>query len=150
MTESKDKEKNENLLKDIKSLKDKNIYLISKSLENKIPDILSFISGDSTVNPITKKIEVLKYLVELFRNVEYNSEIFSCKTSNGKEKLNIFEVIIHEFVMNTKSLLNKPNEEQIKNIENYKEELKNIFTILLSAISLDKKTYQYIFSFLVN
>ena len=150
MTESKDKEKNENLLKDIKSLKDQNIYLISKSLEDKIPDILSFISGDSTVNPIPKKIELLKYLVELFRNVEYNSEIFSCKTSNGKEKLNIFEVIIHEFVMNTKSLLNKPNEEQIKNIENYKEELKNIFTILLSAISLDKKTYQYIFSFLVN
>ena len=150
MSEPKDKEKTENLLKDIKSLKDQNIYLISNSLEDKIPEILSFISEESTVNPIPKKIELLKYLVELFRNIDYNSEIFSCKTSNGKEKLNIFEVIIHEFVVNTKSLLNKPNEEQIKNIENYKEELKNIFTILLSSISLDKKTYQYIFSFMIN
>ena len=140
----------ENLLQDIKSLKDQNIYLISNSLEDKIPEILSFILEDSTVNPITKKIELLKYLVELFKNIDYNPEIFSYKTANEEEKLSIFEVIIHEFIMNTKSLLKKPNEEQIKNIENYKEELKNIFTILLSSITLDKKTYQYIFSFLIN
>lgn len=118
-----------NLFKDIISLKDQKIFLITESLEDKIPEILSYISEKSSINPIKDKIQVLKYLEELFQNIEYNPEIFSCKTSNG-ENLNIFEVIIHEFVMNTKSNLDNPKEEQIKEIENYKEELKNIFLIL--------------------
>ena len=138
-----------NLFQEIISLRDQKIYLITKSLEDKISEILSYLYEDCTKNPISNKIQLLKYLGELFNNIEYNSEICSCKISNEK-KLNIFEVIIHEYVLNTKGLLNNPNEDQIKDIENYKEELKNIFSILLSSITLDKKVYHYILSFLIN
>ena len=153
---SKDNQQNDKplysptLLKDMASFKEQKIYLITDSFEDKIPEILSYLLEKNSINPIKDKIQLLQYLDELFKNIEYNSEIFSCKTSNGVEKLNIFEVIIHEYVINTKSNLDSPNEEQIQELEKYKEELKNIFSILLSSISLDKKTYHYIFSFLIN
>ena len=139
-----------NLFQEIMSLKDQNTYIISKTLEKKIPEIFSYLLEDSSINSITNKSQLLGYLEVLFKNIDYNSEIFFCKKSNGKENLNVFEVLIHEFVLNTKTNLNNPNEEQLKNIENYKEQLKNIFSILLSKLSFDKKAYHYIFSFLIN
>ena len=133
-----------NLFQEIMSLKDQNTYIISKTLEKKIPEIFSYLLEDSSINSITNKSQLLGYLEVLFKNIDYNSEIFFCKKSNGKENLNVFEVLIHEFVLNTKTNLNNPNEEQLKNIENYKEQLKNIFSILLSKLSFDKKAYHYI------
>ena len=136
------------ILKEVISLKDNNIYLISKSFEAIIADILSYLLEDNNTNQIKNKIEILNYLEELFKAVDYNSEIFLSKSSYGKNNLNIFEIIIHEFILNTKQ--NSNSNEDSKSIEEYHEELKNIFSILLSKISLDKKTYHYIFSFLIN
>ena len=132
------------IFKEVISLRDNKIYLISKSFENKIADILSYLLEDA--NTIKNKIEILKYLEELFNTIDYNSEIFLSKSSYGKYILNIYEIIIHEFILNTKQNSN----EDTKSIEEYHEKLKNIFSILLSKISLDKKTYHYIFSFLIN
>ena len=136
------------IFKEVISLKDNNIYLISKSFEAIIADILSYLLEDNNTNQIKNKIEILNYLEELFKAVDYNSEIFLSKSSYGKNNLNIFEIIIHEFILNTKQ--NSNSNEDSKSIEEYHEELKNIFSILLSKISLDKKTYHYIFSFLIN
>ena len=139
-----------NLFEEIMSLKEKKSYLITNSFEDKIKEILSYLLDESTVNSVINKTQILKYLEELFKNIEFNSDIFLSKTSNGNENLNLFEVIIHEYVINTKSSLNNPSEEDIKNLDNYILELKNIFSKLLSKVTLDKKTYHYIFSFLTN
>ena len=136
-----------NIFEEIISLKDKKVFLISESFEEKIPQILSYLSDDISKAPIKNKIEIFKYLEDLFKNIDYNSEIFLNKNSNDKEKLNIFKVIIHEYVLNTEKGQDSQNEEEIKS---YKEELKNIFSLLISKISFDKKDYHYIFSFMIN
>ena len=85
-----------NIIQDINSLKSKEIYLISKNLEIKIPELLSYLQSDS--NSISNKLLILKYLENLFTKVNYNSEIFACKFSNEKEKLNLFQIIINQFI----------------------------------------------------
>ena len=126
----------ENILQDINLLKSKEIYLISKNLELRIPEILSYIQNDS--NSIPNKLLIIKYLENLFTNVNYNSEIFACKFSNEKERLNLFQIIINQFINCTSDK------------DDYMRELKDLFIILLSNITFDKDNYRYIFSFLIN
>ena len=59
-------------------------------------------------------------------------------SNNDIEKLNLFQIIINQYVT-------CPNEKV-----DYLAELKNIYIQLLTQINLDKDTYHYIFSFLIN
>ena len=127
----------DNLIQDINFLKSKEIYLISKTFEMKIPELLSYLQSDS--NSISNKLLIIKYLENLFTKVDFNSEIFASKYSNNdKEKLNLFQILINQFI----SCSNDKEE--------YLRELKGLFTLLISQITLDKEVYQYIFSFLIN
>ena len=139
-----------NILEEVLYLKEENIYIIIEQIENKIPEILSYLLEENTTNQMSNKIQMLNYIEDVFKAIDYNLDIFLPKTSYGQQNLNIFEIIIYEFITNTKSGLNNPNEEDIKIFEEYHEELKSMFSTLLSKISLDKKTYHYIFSFLIN
>ena len=127
-----------NIYQEIISLKEKNIYLFTEYFEEKIPEILSYLMESGNEFPIANKIQILLYLKDLFNKVEFYPEIF-LKKKTLKEKINIFEVIINQYIIT--------NSEKEKD---YLSELKNMFIFLLSKISLDKKTYKYIFSFLVN
>ena len=127
-----------NIYQEIISLKEKNIYLFTEYFEEKIPEILSYLLESGNEFPIANKIQILLYLKDLFNKVEFYPEIF-LKKKTLKEKINIFEVIINQYIIT--------NSEKEKD---YLSELKNMFIFLLSKISLDKKTYKYIFSFLVN
>ena len=124
-----------NILQDILSLKEKNIYLITESFEEKIPLILSYLMEKDEEYSSENKTQILIYLKDLFNKVEFNSEIFSKKKS-AKEKMNIFEIIINQYITNTS--------------KEYLCELKNIFILLLSKVTLDRKTYKYIFSFFID
>ena len=126
----------ETIIQDINYLKTKENYLITKSFENKIPELLSYLQCDS--NAITNKLLIIKYLEILFTKVCFNSEIFSYKYSNDKERLNIFQIIINQYII-------CPNDK-----DDYLRELKGLFTLLLSQIKIDYDTYHYIFSFLIN
>ena len=127
-----------NIYQEIISLKEKNIYLFTEYFEEKIPEILSYLMESGNEFPIANKIQILLYLKDLFNKVEFYPEIF-LKKKTLKEKINIFEVIINQYIIT--------NSEKEKD---YLSELKNMFIFLLSKIYLDKKTYKYIFSFLVN
>ena len=127
----------ENIIQEINWLKSKEIYLISKNFEAKIPDIFAYLQSDS--NSYSNKLLIIKYLGIIFSKINFNSVIFYNKiSSNDKEKLNLFEVIINQYVTSSN--------EKIE----YLTELKNIYTLLLSQVTLDKDTYHYIFSFLIN
>ena len=130
---------NESLIQDLS--KTKNIYLISKNFEQKIVDILSYLQSDT--NLAVNKIQVLKYLQSLFVIVDFNSEIFLRKFTNEKEKLNLYQIIIYQYICYTNSGNSKLEE------DNYRAELKSLFILLLSQITFERETYHYILSFLI-
>ena len=120
----------------------KNTYLIPKNIIQRISEILSYIQSDS--NSANNKIPILKYLQSLFLSVEFNSEIFLRKSINDKEKLNLYKVIINQYIFYTNSVNTKLDEEI------YRGDLQNLFLLLLSQVTLDKETYHYILSPLIN
>ena len=85
------------LLNDIKEYSNKNLYIISKELEKQIPYILSYIQNSKS--EIINKQEVIKYIKALIQNIEYNLEILLLyKSSNEKRKLNIYEILIEQYI----------------------------------------------------
>ena len=131
---------NESIIQDI--TKNKNIFLITKNIEQRIVEILSYLQSDS--NLANNKIIILKYLQTLFISVEFNSEIFSRKFIKEKEKLNLYKIIIQQYIFYTNPLNSKIDE------ENYRGDLQTLFLLLLSQITLEKDTYHYIISSLIN
>ena len=129
----------EYLIQDLPKMK--TVYLISKNLEPKILDILSYLQSDT--NSASNKLQVVKYLQSLFLKIEFNSEIFLRKFINDKERLNIYQIIIYQCVLYTDPNNSKTDEEA------YRSELHNLFILLLSQITLERETYRYILSFLV-
>ena len=130
----------ETIIQDV--LKNKNIYLITKNIEQRIIEILSYLQSDS--NFANNKIHIVKYLQSLFMNVEFNSEIFLRKFIKEKEKINLYKIIINQYIFYTNPG-NKPEEE-----ENYRSDLQTLFLLLLSQVTLEKDSYHYILSPLIN
>ena len=128
---SNDNSFNENLIQELKT---KNIYIINKNYESIIQQILEYLHNNS--NPVDKKLEIIKYLEDLFTKVNFNSEIFLQKSK--KLNLNIYQVIINQCISN-----NKENKE-------YLNELKELFLLLLSQITFDREIYHYLLSFIIN
>ena len=118
----------ENIIQEIKSNEK---YLITKDIESKIPVLLTYLKNKS--NPISNKLIIIKYMRNLFTKVKFNSEIFK----KASEKINIYKIIINQYIIN-------------KQEEEYLKELKDLFLLLLSQITLDKETYHYIFSFIID
>ena len=131
---------NESIIQDI--TKNKNIFLITKNIEQRIVEMLSYLQSDS--NLANNKIIILKYLQTLFISVEFNSEIFSRKFIKEKEKLNLYKIIIQQYIFYTNPLNSKIDE------ENYRGDLQTLFLLLLSQITLEKDAYHYIISSLIN
>ena len=127
------------LIQDLPKMK--NVFLISKGLEPKIVDILSYLQSDT--NLAINKIQIVKYLQSLFLKIEFNSEIFLRKFINDKERLNLYQIIIYQFVLYTNPSNSKAEE------DSYRAELHNLFILLLSQITVDREIYRYILSFLV-
>jgi hypothetical protein len=132
----------DSLIQGINSWKKKNVVIITKSIERKIPDILSFLQNNE--NLAINKMAIVKYLENLFLTININSEIFLRKQSSYKEKLNLYEIIIEQYITYTNSS-NSPNDE----IE-YRNELLNLFGILLSQVTISRESYHYILSFLLK
>ena len=122
--------------------KGQNANLIQKNIEQRITEILSYLQSDS--NLANNKIPILKYLQSLLLSVEFNSEILLCKTINEKDKLNLYKVIIQQYIFYT-NIGNKKEDE-----ENYRSELQNLFLLLLSQVILEKDSYHLILSPLIN
>ena len=124
------------LFQEIISLKEKNIYLFSESFEQKFPEILSYLLEKGDEYPSANKIQILLYLQNLLKKIDFSAGILSKKKSIN-EQMTLFEVIINQFITSGKD-------------QDYIKELKNTFILLLSKISFERKTYKYIFSFLIN
>ena len=132
----------ESLIQDINSFKNKNILIINKSYEQKIPEILSFLQNN--LNLAVNKTMIVKYLQNLFTTININSEIFLRKYSSDKEKLNLYQIIIHQYISYTNSSNFKTDEDE------YRKELLILFDILLTQVTFNRESYHYILSFLLK
>ena len=130
------------LIQDINDLNSKNYVIISKNLEPKIPDILSYLQNNS--NLALNKIIIVKYLQKMFLTININSEIFLRKLSSEKEKLNLCQIIVGQYITYTNNLSNENDE------NNYRKELLILFDILLSQVTIDRESYHYILTFLLK
>ena len=85
------------LLNEIKDYSSKNLYIITKELEEKIPYILSYIQNPK--NEIANKKDIIKYFFSLIKNIRYNLEILLLyKSTDEKRKLNIYEILIEQYI----------------------------------------------------
>ena len=120
----------------IEELKSSEINIINKNSESIIIKSLDYLINIS--NPVPNKLIIIKFLENLFMNVNFNSEIFL--KSSKKLDLNLFQIIINQYITNPNSQEN----------EEYLLELKALFILLISQITLDRESYHYIFSFIID
>ena len=130
----------EDIIRDINNHEKNNISIITNSFEKIVPNILSFlIEYENTVND---KIKIVRFLQNLFIKNEMNSEIFSRICQFHNMKLNLFQIIIHEYLIYRE---NSKHEDVIT----YRRELLVLFDILLTQITFDRESYHYILSFMI-
>ena len=132
----------ETIIKDINEYENNNISIISKSFKYKIPELLFFLLDNK--NLVTNKIKIVRFLQNLFTKNEINSEIISRICQSQNNQLNIYRIIIHEY------LIYKNDSNQTEDESSYRRELLVLFDILLTQITFERESYHYILSFLIN
>ena len=86
-----------NVLDIIEYYKSKDIIIISKSFEQNIENILSFLLDSN--NLAIDKIIIVKFLQFFFLKNEMNSEIFSRVYKSKDNNCSIYKIIIHEYIV---------------------------------------------------
>ena len=129
-----------NVLDIIEYYKSKDIIIISKSFEQNIENILSFLLDSN--NLAIDKIIIVKFLQFFFLKNEMNSEIFSRVYKSKDNNCSIYKIIIHEYIV----YKNYSNDEEDE--ISYRRELLVLFDILLTQITFDRESYYYILSFM--
>ena len=79
--------------------KDRNAFIIAKMNEAGITDILSYLHSDT--NLANNKLSLIKYLQSLFDKVSFNPEILLRKFINERERLNLYQIIINQYIFYT-------------------------------------------------
>ena len=134
--------KNESILDNINLFEKNDILIITKSFEEKIPEIISFLI--SCENLVVHKIKIVKFLQNIFIRNEMNSEIFARNCLLHNNKLSIYEIFIHEYIFY------KNNSNQLDDEISYRRELLVLLDILITQITFDRESYHYILSVLIN
>ena len=125
------------LIEKIKEYQSKRLYIITKELESKIPSILCYLQKEE--NNISTKAIIVNYLIELIKNIPYNSEIIlALKSDNEKQKMNLYEILIYQYIYTD------------KNEKEYLNSLKKLISLVLKKLSYNKDVYQNIFSYISN
>ena len=137
--ESDNKINDEEILNLIQDYSNKNIIIITNELEEKIPFILSYLQNEN--NKISNKLDIIKYLNSLIKNIPYNTEILLVhKSTNDKQKMDLYKILIEQFIYTDKG-----EKEYIKYLE---EILNMIFTRLSYNKELYRDFLEYISKFL--
>ena len=142
ISNSSTNEQHETIIKDIDEYQNNNISIISKSFKDKIPELLFFLLDNK--NLVTNKIKIVRFLQNLFTKNEVNSEIISRICQSHNNQLNIYRIIIHEY------LIYKSDSNSTEDECSYRRELLVLFDILLTQITFDRESYHYILSLLIN
>ena len=130
------------IIEKINTYENKDIFLITQTLESLISEMLSFLIIPK--NLVKYKIKIIKFLQSISIKNEINSEIISRILNLHNNKLSIFQIIIHEYI------IYKNNSNLIDDEISYRRELLVLFDILITQITFDRESYHYILSFLIN
>ena len=121
------------LVEEIKDYQSKNLYIITKELEAKIPSILTLLQKEDF--ELEMKEPIIKYINSLIKNIPYNLGIILSKKSECKQKMNLYEIIIDQYIYTDKEK------------KGYFKLLKEIINSIFVRLSFNKDVYYYIFSY---
>ena len=121
---------------------EKNISIITKEHESIISKMLTFLIENKNLAML--KIKIVKFLQNIFIKCEINSEIILRYSILNNNKLDIYKILIHEYI----AYKNESNfiEDEIS----YRREILILLDILMTQLTFDRKSYHYILSFLIN
>ena len=89
------------ILNEINEYQSRQIFIITKELEEKIPSILSYLQNDK--NDPKQKLQIIEYIMSLIQNIPYNLDLILAKKSdNQDQKMNLYEVIIYQYIYSNK------------------------------------------------
>ena len=126
-----------NILNEIIDYSNKNLFIITKEFEEKIPFALSYIQNEK--NEISNKLKIIKYFISLTKNVTYNTDLLLVpKSKNEKRKLNLYEILVDQYIYT-----DKKETDYIKSIE-------DLVNIIFTRLSYNKELYRYILSYISN
>lgn len=126
-----------NILNEIIDYSNKNLFIITKEFEEKIPFALSYIQNEK--NEISNKLKIIKYFISLTKNVTYNTDLLLVpKSKNEKRKLNLYEILVDQYIYT-----DKKETDYIKSLE-------DLVNIIFTKLSYNKELYRYILSYISN
>ena len=126
-----------NILNEIIDYSNKNLFIITKEFEEKIPFALSYIQNEK--NEISNKLKIIKYFISLTKNVTYNTDLLLVpKSKNEKRKLNLYEILVDQYIYT-----DKKETDYIKSLE-------DLVNIIFAKLSYNKELYRYILSYISN
>ena len=119
-----------NILNEIIDYSNKNLFIITKEFEEKIPFALTYIQNEK--NEISNKLKIIKYFISLTKNITYNTDLLLVpKSKNEKRKLNLYEILIDQYIYT-----DKKETDYIKSLE-------DLVNIIFAKLSYNKELYRY-------
>ena len=121
----------------IEELIQKNKKIITRNVEEKIPQILNILQNEE--ENIENKLKILQFFEILFKEITYNMDIINKFTSNNKiNKLSLYKILLKEF-FNSK----EENKE-------YRNKILLLLNLMIQNVLCGNEVFEYLFSFITH
>ena len=121
----------------IEELIQKDIKIITRNVEEKIPQILNILQN--VEENIENKLKILQFFEILFKEITYNMDIINKFTSNNKiNKLSLYKILLKEF-FNSK----EENKE-------YRNKILLLLNLMIQNVLCGNEVFEYLFSFITH
>ena len=121
----------------IEELIQKDIKIITRNVEEKIPQILNNLQNEE--ESIENKLKILNFFKILFQEITYNMDIVNKFISNNEtQKLSLYKILLKEF-FNSK----EENKE-------YRENILSLLNLMIQNVLCGNEVFEYLFSFITH
>ena len=121
----------------IEELIQKDIKIITRNVEEKIPQILNNLQNEE--ESIENKLKILNFFKILFQEITYNMDIVNKFISNNEtQKLSLYKILLKEY-FNSK----EENKE-------YRENILSLLNLMIQNVLCGNEVFEYLFSFITH
>jgi hypothetical protein len=121
----------------LEELIQKDIKIITRNVEEKIPQILNILQNEE--ESIENKLRILTFFKMLFQEITYNMDIINKFLSNNEtQKLSLYKILLKEY-FNSK----EENKE-------YRDNILSLLNLMIQNVVCGKEVFEYLFSFITH